>query len=470
MMKMALATAESTVLSNLLSKVKHGSLRSHLILSFGLALIGTLALQAWLIHSLSRNFSRDLAQISLDFAETLGLKVERTEQAQNELLKDAARLMSRNDRLLMATLAAPIVAQLNAKYREDDLPIYFHLDTSKALDTSDTSRPDELVMRFQRGSDSEVVEFKPGGLNKLRNDTLRWLLLGTAAVLVCSMGVGVYFGSLASRPLRRLAQFADTVGNGNFGQTMLISGPKEVQTSIRAFNEMSTKLHRMQDEQQKLRHRQHLAEMGEIATAVVHSIRNPLHVIGLSIDQIGDENLSQRARRAIERVDRVLKSYLSLAVSDEVSTKQVDLQEIVADVSLEALQKRPGQVQVRNNRDMQQIPLRGHAPELRAVIHAVVMNAVEASPEQEVVEIHATSLPTGATVHIDDRGSGIPQEIREGLGRPSTSLKPFGTGLGLFLAEKIVSSRYAGSLTIEPRNGGGTRVVIHLHHRIGTTT
>ena len=41
--------------------------------------------------------------------------------------------------------------------------------------------------------------------------------------------------------------------------------------------------------------------------------------------------------------------------------------------------------------------------------------------------------------------------------------------MGLFLARRIVESRYAGSLELEARDGGGMRAVLMLHSRIEET-
>jgi signal transduction histidine kinase len=59
-------------------------------------------------------------------------------------------------------------------------------------------------------------------------------------------------------------------------------------------------------------------------------------------------------------------------------------------------------------------------------------------------------------VAVDDRGGGIPEEIRARVFDPFFSTKGEGTGLGLAITRHIVEA-HGGSVTCEPRGGGGTR-------------
>ena len=64
-------------------------------------------------------------------------------------------------------------------------------------------------------------------------------------------------------------------------------------------------------------------------------------------------------------------------------------------------------------------------------------------------------------VGVDDRGGGIPEEIRARIFDPFFSTKGEGTGLGLAITRHIVEA-HGGAITCEPREGGGTRFRIAL--------
>jgi signal transduction histidine kinase len=64
-------------------------------------------------------------------------------------------------------------------------------------------------------------------------------------------------------------------------------------------------------------------------------------------------------------------------------------------------------------------------------------------------------------IDVDDRGGGIPSEIRARVFDPFFSTKGEGTGLGLAITRHIVES-HGGSVACEPRAGGGTRFRLAL--------
>jgi signal transduction histidine kinase len=101
--------------------------------------------------------------------------------------------------------------------------------------------------------------------------------------------------------------------------------------------------------------------------------------------------------------------------------------------------------------------------ELRAVVHALVVNAAEASPGEPVV-VRLDRIQDGPRVRLEvlDRGPGLAPEVRSRLFTPHVTTKAHGTGMGLYLAERIARTRYGGSLALHERPGGGVRAVLEL--------
>ncbi|MFN2441497.1 MAG: sensor histidine kinase, partial [Thermoanaerobaculia bacterium] len=80
------------------------------------------------------------------------------------------------------------------------------------------------------------------------------------------------------------------------------------------------------------------------------------------------------------------------------------------------------------------------------------------------ISVEIRGAPPGLT--IDDRGTGVdPAEIPS-LFLPFRSGRAGGFGLGLALTKKIVLI-HGGTIAMEPRAGGGTRVRIDLPARSG---
>lgn len=109
--------------------------------------------------------------------------------------------------------------------------------------------------------------------------------------------------------------------------------------------------------------------------------------------------------------------------------------------------------------------LRALTAELRAVVQALVVNAVDASPDGAVVTVRLSAAAGRVCVEVLDEGAGVAEEIRPRLFTPHLTTKPHGAGMGLYLAHRVATGRYRGSLSLEPREGGGTRARLELGER-----
>jgi len=297
------------------------------------------------------------------------------------------------------------------------------------------------------------------------------LLLGSLGLL----GVGLLLAALVAHrvsvPLRRLSGAASRVGQGELGTQVAVAAGGEVGQAITAFNRMSRQLAELDAKARALSARQHLGEIGEIARGLAHTLRNPLNALGLSVEELatkaasGGQELADAARRQIRRIDHSIRSFLALASQGSGAMSEVAVAELVQDVALEALQDARGRVRLDLDVAPELRPLAAVEPELRAVLQALVVNAVEASPEGGTVGIRVRPEAQRLRVEIVDQGPGLAPEIRERLFTPHLSTKADGSGMGLFLAHRIATTRYGGTLEIVDEAGGGTRAVLELGPR-----
>jgi signal transduction histidine kinase len=320
----------------------------------------------------------------------------------------------------------------------------------------------------------DTIPIPRAGLNSRLDRFSRNLFLGTFGLL----GLGlVLAGAVAYRvttPLKDLGHAARTVGTGALGAQVPERVGGEVGEAIRSFNRMSRHLKELDDDARALRERRHLSELGEVARGMAHSMRNPLNALGLSIEELAEkmpetskqqENL-ESVRRQIRRMDQSIRSFLMLASEGAGQEEELDVTSLAQDVVLEVLQDSRGKVRMEVERTELTATLVAVGPELRAVFHALAVNAVEASPEGGRIKIRVSpGSQKKVRVEIEDEGSGFPQEVRESLFTPHVTTKANGTGMGIFVAHRIVTSRYIGSLDffdIEPQ---GTRAVLELSDR-----
>jgi signal transduction histidine kinase len=72
-----------------------------------------------------------------------------------------------------------------------------------------------------------------------------------------------------------------------------------------------------------------------------------------------------------------------------------------------------------------------------------------------------TVAPTGIGIAVSDTGPGIPPERLRELFTPFSSSRPQGTGLGLFVAHKLVTL-HGGTIEVKSGSDGGTTFVIEF--------
>jgi signal transduction histidine kinase len=360
-----------------------------------------------------------------------------------------------------------------------------HLPGHAVHATLAEGRFDPELVRFEVVRKAGPAELRISGLGEELGDALTVPLPAspvTAAVEEFARSLG--FGLLAlallgllgaaviarwlGRPLQHLAEGAAALGRGEPAALLKPSGPPELRACIEAFNSMREDLQRLQREAERAREQRALAELGEIGRGLAHSLRNPLHALGLGLESLaergGDAALLAQSRSQLGRIDEALRGFLVLASSSSARVEPVQLAEVVDDVLLEASQRAAGSV--RFERALMPVRLPAVRAELRILVHTLVMNAVEASPAGACVRIELVPEGEGARLEVCDEGAGVDPAIRARLFEPHVSSKPSGAGMGLFLSRKLVLQRYAGAIELFAREPHGTCARLLLRPRL----
>ncbi len=328
-------------------------------------------------------------------------------------------------------------------------------------------------MLWLRSADGELpIALPRSGVDAALDRFLRQLGWGLLALLAIGLAGAFWLAQRLARPLAGLADAAEAVGRGALGARVEETGPPELRRSLAAFNHMSGELARLDREAAALRADRELAELGEIGRGLAHSLRNPLHALGLGLEALAAggadrdavEALHRNGREQLARIDQALRGFLALSAGAGAQPEPVALRALVDDVALEAAQRAQGRVDLAI--DGVDRVLRGVPAELRILLHTLVINALEASPDGATVAIRLGEAADGAAcIEVEDAGPGLAPEIRARLFAPHISSKPAGAGMGLYLAERLVRLRYRGAITLADRDGGGTRATLLLHDR-----
>lgn len=96
---------------------------------------------------------------------------------------------------------------------------------------------------------------------------------------------------------------------------------------------------------------------------------------------------------------------------------------------------------------------------MEQVFHALLNNAVDATPNDQQVQVFFVPAEDYLEIHIHDSGQGIPFQPKAGKLEPGPSTKRYGTGLGIPLAFKICQV-HGWNLSFKRDEVVGTNVVV----------
>jgi signal transduction histidine kinase len=321
-----------------------------------------------------------------------------------------------------------------------------------------------LVVRGVPGGEEQIELPVSPTVGTVRRN-MRQGLLASALLLLVGLAGAAVLAHRVTRPLRALSGGVEALGRGELGAQVPVTGSGEVAEVQRAFNLMSSRLYRLEGEKQRWQEREQLAQLGQLAHGLAHTLRNPLNTLGLAVEELsgGEDGERQRlattARAQIHRIDRWLRSFLALGAGEAAAPEVCDATGIVQEVVLEAIQA-GGRVSL--NVPPEQVPVCVVPQALRAAVANLVENATQAAGDGSPVEVETACQEHEAVITVADRGPGLPEEVRSRLFSPHVTTKVEGSGMGLFLARQLVVGLHGGRLAVRDREGGGTVAEIRL--------
>ena len=255
------------------------------------------------------------------------------------------------------------------------------------------------------------------------------------------------------KPIRRLAQAAESFGKGQDVPDFKPEGSTEVRQAAAAFLQMRDRIRRS------------IGQRTEMLAGVSHDLRTPLTRMKLELAILGDVPEAANLGADVQEMERMVEGYLTFARGEgEEQPVTTDLaallQEVVGQtrregrsVALEIGAHEEGDFELEVRRES-----------LRRCLTNLIANAQR---HGETVSVTAQRRHHQIEIFIDDDGPGIPKDRREDVFRPfyriddSRNPETGGTGLGLTIARDAVRS-HGGDLILEDAPGGGLRARIRL--------
>ncbi len=235
-----------------------------------------------------------------------------------------------------------------------------------------------------------------------------------------------------------------------------------------------TDLSKTKSLEERVRHSEKLAVLGEMAAVMAHEIRNPLNSVA-GFGQLLQMKIAETGhlRKYVDiivheafRIDSLISDILDFAHQKKNTISDIDFS-LLADKVISAKLATAASKGVRL--DARIAPglqvFRGDTVRLERVILNLVNNGIEATDCGGSVTLAVATAARAGVVGVEltvaDTGSGIAPENIESIFKPFFTTKQTGTGLGLAIIQKI-AEEHGGTVTVASSPGEGATFTLYL--------
>jgi two-component system NtrC family sensor kinase len=281
-------------------------------------------------------------------------------------------------------------------------------------------------------------------------------------------------GKLTSFPIFHRRKDGELI-EGDLSASLIYDEKGNEIASVGIFKDLRERLkmeRELREIQQALLQSEKLAAMGRLTSQIAHELNNPIYGIMNTLELLKTEIPPESKRRKIlelslseiQRLSEMLRNMLSFSKPEEEARKRINLNDLLEGILLMMeRQMRESNVRVVLDLDSQIPEVMASTNQMRQVMLNMFKNAKEAMPNGGTLTVRTANEDQKVSVHIQDSGVGIPEEIRNKIFEAffTTKQKVKGVGLGLSVCYGIIKD-HGGDIKVESEEGKGTTFIISL--------
>jgi signal transduction histidine kinase len=290
-------------------------------------------------------------------------------------------------------------------------------------------------------------------------------------IVLVALFAGLVLTQLLARriigPLEALDEAASEVAQQNYDFRLQVNSEDELGRLTRTFNDMCVSIKTARED---LVRQERISTISQMATSVIHDLRNPLAAIYGGAEMLVDSDLPpstvKRLAGNIYRASRSMQSMLTdLREISRGNTDGVEvcrLSEVVM-AGLEPLRPLAESQNVRLRVDMpEELECSVQRGRVERMFTNLLANSLDAMPGGGEFSVEGRRDGESTVVTVQDSGPGISPAVRARLFQPfSGTDKKNGMGLGLALSRQTMMD-HGGDLWEESTPDSGARFVVQF--------
>jgi two-component system, sporulation sensor kinase E len=217
-----------------------------------------------------------------------------------------------------------------------------------------------------------------------------------------------------------------------------------------------------------------------LAAGVAHELGNPLNSLNIHL-QLLERDIKRRdgreakelldsvrvARAEVARLDTIISQFLGAVRPAHATRSMVSINDVVR----ESLRFLEPEIKDRDVIVQEELadglpPIPANPDQLKQAFYNLIKNAVQALSHGGILRVATSRSDTQLEISFEDNGTGISSEDMAHITEPYFTRKKTGSGLGLFIVQRILHE-HGGQLELLSQPGRGTtaRILLPLAER-----
>jgi len=232
--------------------------------------------------------------------------------------------------------------------------------------------------------------------------------------------------------------------------------------------------HEVEQKNEQLQRKSRLADLGEMAAAIAHEIRNPLGAVQLYASLLEKDLDGQdvplgwvrKISNGVRSMDQIVNDVLTFAQDQPCSKTPIQLTGLMAEVlDYVTPQIEAKSIAIHTEGIAKDFSFDGDVNMMRQVLLNLILNATDALGDRGDVYVSAGTRENDASYSVElsvvDTGAGIESKNLHKIFNPFFTTKDTGVGLGLAIVHRLVEC-HGGTISATTNAYGGATFTLLL--------